>query len=436
MQYAVLSPLIIGVRDWKKFEEKYLVMGGRMGDEIVGYKNIDYLMGLLEPYTYQIAKEDCLNLPAKQYLTHTCGLTDNQWEYYIQEKERLLRTIVSSDFTASDIFLAFTRMQQICSGFIVFGNKRIVLESNKLSLFNRIPLHEKTIVFCKYIFEVNLLINYFGRENCAVFTGQNPKERDQDLSEFVFGNKQYFIATLHSGGTGLNGLQEICRRIVFFSNSFSYYHRKQSIGRIDRQGQKNEMFIHDFRTNANIDDKIMHNLLRKGNLSDEIKKLMNDKTNLKKYIESLYINEKYTYICEKNTTNMKIEILNGTEKRLYEVVAPLVMDPDVLRQNDGVAFKTSESHVYFVALDENDDCIGFIPVQKKGKYGLINNYYIQNRDEEVIKSLIITAEKFFKKEKLTSLSIIAQSPDYAAVQKLKFIIEKTFVKNTRFTKKL
>jgi hypothetical protein len=208
------------------------------------------------------------------------------------------------------------------------------------------------------------------------------------------------------------------------------------VGRIDRQGQQKEMYIHDFRTNANIDDKIMQNLKRKGNLSDEIKKQMNDKTKLKKYIESLYVNEKYTYICEENTNNMKMEILIGTEKRLYEVVGPLVMDPIVLRQNDGVAFKTSENHVYFVALDNNEDCIGFIPVQKKGKIGLINNYYIQNRDKELMSSLIKLAEKYFKNEKLKSLLIVAQSPDYEVVQKLKFTVEKPFVRNTKFIKKL
>jgi SNF2 family DNA or RNA helicase len=95
------------------------------------------------------------------------------------------------------------------------------------------------------------------------------------------------VATMQSGGTGLNGLQIACNLMVFFSNSFSYLHRKQSIGRIDRYGQTREMFIHDFRTSAAIDDRIMNNLRRKGNLADEIKELMLDKTKLKQYIEEL-----------------------------------------------------------------------------------------------------------------------------------------------------
>jgi SNF2 family DNA or RNA helicase len=287
MQYACLSPLIIGVRDWKKFEEKYLVMGGTFGDEIIGHKNIDHLMGLLEPYTFQITKEECLDLPAKQYFTHSCMMNEIQRELYFEEKQYLLAKIERGYYDATDIFKSFTRMQQICCGYCKRGNEREYLGTNKFSLMCNIPADEPVIFFCKYIFETELIIDHFGRRNCAIFTGENPNERDTELSDFVNGEKKYFVATMQSGGTGLNGLQEVCRRIVFFSNSFSYFHRKQSVGRIDRQGQTHEMFIHDFRTDANIDDKIMRNMRRKGNLADEIKKLMLNKTKLKKYIESL-----------------------------------------------------------------------------------------------------------------------------------------------------
>ncbi|MDR1594634.1 MAG: DEAD/DEAH box helicase [Prevotellaceae bacterium] len=287
MQYAVLSQLIIGVRDWKKFEEKYLVMGGTFGDEIIGYKNIEHLMGLLEPYTYQITKEECLSLPAKQFLSHTCNMNALQREYYYEEKQLLLEKIQSDYFSVTDIFQSFTCMQQICCGYCRRGNEREYIGTNKFSLMHNIPVDEQVIFFCKYIFETELIVEHFGRDKCAVFTGENPLERDAELADFVSGTKQYFVATMQSGGTGLNGLQEVCRRIVFFSNSFSYFHRKQSVGRIDRQGQKSEMFIHDFCTEANIDDKIMRNLRRKGNLADEIKKLMLDKTKLKKYVDSL-----------------------------------------------------------------------------------------------------------------------------------------------------
>jgi SNF2 family DNA or RNA helicase len=288
MQYAMLSDLIIGVHNWQTFGKKYLIFGGISGDEIIGYKNIDHLMGLLEPYTYQISKEECLDLPAKKELSYTCGFTCEQDYYYQAEKERLLDLIQYAEVKATDIFKVFIHMQQIVSGYYRKGNGEIkTLKSNKLNLLKKVNLEEKTLFFCKYMYEVDLLIDYFGRNKCALFTGRNPKERNDELRSFVDGDKQYFIATMQSGGTGLNGLQTASRQLVFFSNSFSYFQRKQSIGRIDRQGQKRKMIIIDFLTDSGIDRRIMQNLRRKGNLADEIRELLRNRTKLKQYVEEL-----------------------------------------------------------------------------------------------------------------------------------------------------
>ncbi|MFW5944943.1 MAG: SNF2-related protein [Bacteroidota bacterium] len=283
MQYAMLSDLIIGVDSWLKFEEKYLILGGINEDEIIGYKNIDHLMGLLEPYTYQISKDEYLDLPAKKEEYRICNMTNAQQECYMYEKEYLLDLIKNEQVEATDIFQIFTRMQQIASGFYF----RDFLGTNKLRLFDEVDMSEQTIIFCKYIFEVELIIEYLGKDRCAMFTGQNRNKRDEELESFVSGDKQYFVATMQTGGTGLNELQVVCRQIVFYSNSFSYFQRKQSIGRIDRQGQLRDMRIIDFMTDAGIDDRIIANLSRKENLVDEIKSLMKDKTKLKKYAEGL-----------------------------------------------------------------------------------------------------------------------------------------------------
>ena len=288
MQYTVLSPFIIGLREWTKFEERYLIMGGYNNSEVIGYKNIDHLMGLVEPYTYQVTKEECLDLPAKKTHTHLCKLNSKQQLFYEKEKKCLLETILHDSFSISDIFQALTRIQQICCGY--YSNRRGEQEfigTEKTGLLEILPASEKIVFFCKFLFEINIITQFYGRERCAVFCGKNAKERDAELEAFVRGEKQYFVATMQSGGTGLNGLQYASRRVVFFSNSFSYFHRKQSIGRIDRQGQRQKMHIHDFRTTAKMDDKIMANLYRKENLANEIKTLMMDKTKLKRYVENL-----------------------------------------------------------------------------------------------------------------------------------------------------
>ena len=43
--------------------------------------------------------------------------------------------------------------------------------------------------------------------------------------------------------------------------------------------------------------------------------------------------------------------LKGKDKRLYRLLAPLVMDPDVIRANNNYPFKTSEDYVWYIAVD-------------------------------------------------------------------------------------
>lgn len=48
---------------------------------------------------------------------------------------------------------------------------------------------------------------------------------------------------------------------------------------------------------------------------------------------------------------MEIIRLEGTDRKLYEWVAPLVMNPAILRQNNNYPFKTSHRHVWYLAVE-------------------------------------------------------------------------------------
>lgn len=101
--------------------------------------------------------------------------------------------------------------------------------------------------------------------------------------------------------------------------------------------------------------------------------------------------------------------LKGTDRRLYELVAPLVMNPDVLKQNYNYPFRTSEDFVWFVAVDKKK-VIGFIPVEEKKKEYVINNYYIESNNEDTLKLLLekVISETNTSKE-LTSVTFMEHS---------------------------
>ena len=56
--------------------------------------------------------------------------------------------------------------------------------------------------------------------------------------------------------------------------------------------------------------------------------------------------------------------LQGTDRQLYRLVGPLVMNPKVLQYNNGYPFKTGEHYVWYIAI-EKQKVMGFIPLEMR-----------------------------------------------------------------------
>lgn len=63
---------------------------------------------------------------------------------------------------------------------------------------------------------------------------------------------------------------------------------------------------------------------------------------------------------------MQILKLQGTDRQLYRLVGPLVMNPKVLQYNNGYPFKTGEHYVWYIAI-EKQKVMGFIPLEMRKK---------------------------------------------------------------------
>lgn len=123
--------------------------------------------------------------------------------------------------------------------------------------------------------------------------------------------------------------------------------------------------------------------------------------------------------------------LKGTEKRLYQLVAPLVMSPEVLKQNYNYPFRTSEDYVWFVALD-NKHVVGFIPVERKKSECVINNYYVKDKDVETLKLLMNAVIEALDEE--NSLTAISFLEDKDVFRELKFNEEKIWTRYVKMKK--
>ncbi len=88
-----------------------------------------------------------------------------------------------------------------------------------------------------------------------------------------------------------------------------------------------------------------------------------------------------------------IQILRllGTDQKLYPIVGPLVMNPAVLKYNNHYPFKTGEKFLWYIATDEQDNVLGFIPLQHKRSEYSINNYYAQQENHDEILTCLLNA---------------------------------------------
>jgi SNF2 family DNA or RNA helicase len=82
-QCEFLDPWLLGFQSYYAFRQRYAQMvernfGGRRVQLVVSYKRLDELSGKLEPFSYRVLKEDCLDLPDKIYIKRIVELTDEQ----------------------------------------------------------------------------------------------------------------------------------------------------------------------------------------------------------------------------------------------------------------------------------------------------------------------------------------------------------------------
>jgi GNAT superfamily N-acetyltransferase len=403
------------------------VIRSGFNDEVVGYKNLDYMVSLIEPYTIQIRKEECMTLPDKTFTTLTCPLTDNQQNYYDETKEQLLALIDSGNYTAETIFLHLTKLQQIACGYLhEKDGRREYLGTNKFSLLDELLLDtEQYVFFCKYLFEVDLLQDYLG--DCAVFTGENQKERDAELRRFTTRQTRFFVATTSAGGRALNGLQ-VAHNLIYFSNSFKWGEKVHSLGRIDRKGQAQPMKIYNLLTESGIDFKIMKNLARKSSLDVEVRSILSDKEKLRTFVNELGTTPKYE-ISMKTDIVTKTEVLKGTSAKLYKTVAPFAMNKQVISEFEGYPMLTDDNYLWFIISDETD-ILAFAAIRRLASHVEFTNDYVlpEYRKKNIHSKLIAERIKWCKENKVKTIKADCTNTCFPHYKKAGFTTIRSFEK--------
>ena len=270
-QMRFLSPKILGYQSFYSFARNHLEYSEKFKGLIVRSHNLEYVAAKIQPYVYQVTKDECLSLPPKLYDSHYVSLTDEQTRYYKQAKDEMLVEIDYEDFKPYTLFKLFNALQQIscgfwnqhwlnangkkCSQLLEIPHDRI---NTLLSVIAGLPESEKIIIWAKHRYDIQqiaaALIAEYGEHCAAVYYGDyNETKRHQELTRFR-SSARFFIATPSCGGHGLT-LNE-ARYAIFYSNSFKYADRIQAEDRCHRIGQQHTVTYIDLWAICGIDERI------------------------------------------------------------------------------------------------------------------------------------------------------------------------------------
>lgn len=285
-QFCAIDPRIIGIKSFFPFRNRYCIMGGFEGRQIVGYRNVEELMANTRPYVFQITKKECLDLPDKIYMPpRKVELTKEQLELIRDLKERMQVELAGEKLTVQNTIGWMTRAQQIVGGNYPYKNgddewcTRPLDKNPKLDelveLLGELPHGTQSVVWARYRPEISTIaqgLRSLGYVVGELHGGIEPADRTRTVADFQAGACQIIVANQATGGMGLT--LTAGTNVVYYSNTFSYEERVQSEDRTHRIGQDSHVTYTDLVSNAGIDRTALQILEKKSDLADFVKNAM------------------------------------------------------------------------------------------------------------------------------------------------------------------
>jgi SNF2 family DNA or RNA helicase len=281
-QWYILDWRILGYKSFWSFANNHLEYDEKIKGRIRRVLNVDYLVRKIAPYTYQVKKSECLDLPKKTYSSRGFCMTREQEKHYDLIKDEYLFNV--DELESSTIYKLFTACQHVISGRRVLTSAKEQMES--VPMFNpeenpRIQklmelidkTEEKIIIWCKYTHEIKdieyILKKEFGESSVVTFFGKVSKKNRIINADKFEKEARFFVANKTCAGYGLN--LQFCSYMIYYSNDWDWATRSQSEDRVHRMGQTKNVHIVDLYAYNSLDSRILECLDRKERLVDSFK---------------------------------------------------------------------------------------------------------------------------------------------------------------------
>ena len=283
-QCEFLDPSLLGFSSYYSFRARFAEMvdrsaGGRTFKQVLGYKNLDELNALIQPFSYRVLKKDCLDLPDKVYTVRKIEMSPEQKKAYDELKRYAMTELSNSEqVSVTSVITQLLRLHQISCGFTRTDTKQDVeLKSARLEeLMNILEETDgKIIIWANYRYDIQRIVrsiqDEYGQGSVGAYYGDTSDE-DRRKTVQLFQDKtselKYIVGNTQTGGYGIN--LTAASTVVYYSNNFDLEKRLQSEDRAHRIGQVNKVTYIDIICKNTVDEKIVTSLKAKQNIASKV----------------------------------------------------------------------------------------------------------------------------------------------------------------------
>ena len=282
-QFAFLDQHLLGFQSYYSFCTRYADMlkrsaGSHQYNQILGYRNLDELTKSIQPFSYRVKKEECLDLPEKMYIKRTIQLTPEQKSIYADLKKNATAILSDEDqVTATTALTCLLRLHQVSCGF-VNTDEGETLDIKNARLEELLSILEETngkcLIWATYRHDIKAIENkikqIYGENSVVSYYGDTKGEDRQDLVKKFQEDVEckYFVGHPKTGGYGLTLVA--ANTVIYYSNNYDLEVRLQSEDRAHRIGQKNNVTYVDIVTEKTVDEVIVKALRNKINIATQV----------------------------------------------------------------------------------------------------------------------------------------------------------------------
>jgi len=256
---------------------KTMHIRGRSIQVVHAFQNLAELSDKVKGFSYRVLKEDCLDLPPKNFIKRHVTLTPDQKKVYQQMKKEAIATLNGKVTSTMTVLTQLMRLHQItCGHFTADDGSTQSVESNRLNELMSVleETEGKAIIWANYQLSVSeiiqRIIKEYGEDSYVHYYGLTSQEDRQDfIRKFQNDPKcRFLVGTPQTGGYGITLTQ--ANTVIYYSNGYDLEKRLQSEDRAHRIGQKKTVTYVDLICEDTVDEKIVKALRGKINIASEV----------------------------------------------------------------------------------------------------------------------------------------------------------------------